>query len=257
MPLKQFAFSSAHDHPALRPPDRLAGLTHKPRLVVLGLLMVMGALSTSPAWSQAAKGKTKNQPPAAKAAAPAAFKGDAVVGQDKADAERCVECHGTHGQGTHEARFARLAGQHPAYIVRQVEHFRSGARKNDAMAIGARAVADDDLRDIAAFFASQPRVKGNGAPGTPAAVRLVTQGDPARGIPACVSCHGAESLGQSLPGFVVPSLAGQEYQYLINQFGEWRQGWRVDSPDGSMVRIAKALTETEITELSQYFANLP
>ena len=73
----------------------------------------------------------------------------------------------------------------------------------------------------------------------------------------CVSCHGAESVGQALPGFVVPSLAGQEYQYLINQFGEWRQGWRVDSPDGSMARIAKALTDAEISELSQYFASLP
>ena len=243
----QFAFSSADEHQA----------PHPTRLLLAGLLIVMGSLATTPAWSQAAKTKGKAPAPAVKAAAPVAFKGDAIAGQDKADAERCVECHGTHGQGTHEARFARLAGQHPDYIVRQVEHFRSGARKNDAMAIGARAVSDEDLKDIAAFFSSQPRFKGNGKPGTPAAVRLVTQGDPARGIPACVSCHGAESLGQALPGFVVPSLAGQEHQYLINQFGEWRQGWRVDSPDGSMARIAKALTDAEISELSQYFASLP
>ncbi|HIV71041.1 MAG TPA: c-type cytochrome [Candidatus Aquabacterium excrementipullorum] len=211
---------------------------------------------TSPAWGQA-KGKGK-PPAAAKAAAPvAAPKGDPVAGAEKADAERCVECHGTHGQGTHEARFARLAAQHPEYIIRQVGQFRTAARKNDAMAIAARAVSDEDLRDIAAFFASQPRFKGDGKPGTPAAVKLVTQGDAARGIPACVACHGADSRGQVQPGLLVPSLAGQEYQYLFNQFGEWRNGWRPDSPDGTMVRIAKALTEAEITELSQYFASLP
>lgn len=212
-------------------------------------------LVSAPAWSQA-RGKAKAAPvaPTAQALAP---KGNAAAGADKADAERCVECHGTHGQGTHEAKFARLAGQHPAYIIRQVHNFRHNVRKNDAMAIAARAVSDEDLLDIAAFFSSQPRVKGDGKPGTPAAVRLVTQGDPARGIPACAACHGPDSQGQALPGLLVPSLAGQEYQYLLNQFSEWRNGWRPDSPDGSMVRIAKALTEAEINDLSQYFTSLP
>ncbi|MFZ5528499.1 MAG: c-type cytochrome [Pseudomonadota bacterium] len=212
-------------------------------------------LMNTPVWAQA-RGKVSAPPP--KAAAPSApVKGDPVAGAEKADAERCIECHGTHGQGTHEGRFARLAGQHPAYIVQQVRHFRSKARKNDAMEIPARAVADEDLIDIAAYFAAQPRVKGDGKPGSPAASRLVTQGDPARGIPACISCHGPASLGQALPGLTVPSLAGQELQYLLNQFAEWRAGGRIDSPDGSMVRIAKALSESEITELSQYFASLP
>jgi cytochrome c553 len=219
---------------------------------VLGLTMLV----STPACAQA-RGKTRPPAQAKPALAAIAPMGNAAAGADKADAERCVECHGTHGQGTHEAKFARLAGQHPAYIIRQVQNFRTSARKNDAMAIAARAVSDEDLLDIAAFFSSQPRYKGDGKPGSAAALRLVNQGDAARGIPACVSCHGADSLGQALPGLLVPSLAGQEYQYLLNQFGEWRNGWRADSPDGSMVRIAKALTETEINELSQYFASLP
>lgn len=213
-------------------------------------------LMTDPALAQA-KGKGKPPTPASTAPVVPVFKGDPVAGAEKADAERCIECHGTHGQGTHEGKFARLAGQHPAYIVAQVRNFRTKARKNDAMGIAARAVADEDLLDIAAYFSSQPRVKGDGKPAPPAVLRLVTQGDPARGIPACVSCHGAESLGQALPGLTVPLLAGQEYQYLLTQFGEWRNGWRADSPDGSMVRIAKALTEAEVNELSQYFASLP
>lgn len=223
-------------------------------VVALGIAMLM----STPAWAQV-RGKVSAPLPkaTAPAAPPAPLKGDPVAGAEKADAERCVECHGTHGQGTHEGRFARLAGQHPAYIVQQVKHFRSKARKNDAMEIPARAVADEDLIDIAAYFSAQPRVKGDGKPGSPAALRLVNQGDPARGIPACVSCHGPASRGQALPGLTVPSLAGQELQYLLNQFAEWRAGGRIDSPDGSMVRIAKALSESEITELSQYFASLP
>lgn len=81
--------------------------------------------------------------------------GDAALGQGKADAERCIECHGADGQGQGhsngpEGKFARLAGQQAAYIVKQIQDFRSGARKHDQMAIMARSITDEDAADIAA-----------------------------------------------------------------------------------------------------------
>ena len=89
-------------------------------------------------WSLAA-GANKARAVAAKSAAPAAplppaWRGDPVVGREKADAERCIECHGIDGQGQGhsngpEGKFARLAGQDIAYFLKQIQDFRSGARK--------------------------------------------------------------------------------------------------------------------------------
>jgi cytochrome c553 len=101
---------------------------------------------------------TKPRLPAAIAAKVAAQpQGDPLLGKDKAESERCAECHGIEGQGQPaehgpEMKFPKLAGLTPAYIVQQVEAFRSGARKNDQMTIMARAVSDEDLIDIAAYF---------------------------------------------------------------------------------------------------------
>lgn len=207
----------------------------------------------------AAPPPSKARPAASKATAPVAPspKGDPLAGAEKSDAERCQECHGTHGQGSHEGRFARLAGQSPQYIIRQVEAFRSGARKNDIMSIMARSVADEDLLDIAAYFASQKPIAGNGAGQTPAAKTLYASGDPARGILACALCHGEAGKGSNAGPVIYPLIAGQEFHYVEKQLLDWRNGLRADSPDGVMVRISKALTDAEITALANYLAGLP
>lgn len=230
---------------------------HAPVRAWLLLATLLGWLTALPALG--AQPLAKAKPVATKATAPvvAARKGDPLAGAEKSDAERCQECHGTHGQGSHEGRFARLAGQSPQYIIRQVEAFRSGARKNDIMAIMARSVADEDLLDIAAYFASQKPIAGNGAGQTPAARALYASGDPARGIPACAVCHGESGKGSDAGPVIYPLIAGQEFHYVEKQLLDWRHGLRADSPDGVMVRISKALTEAEITALATYLAGLP
>src|SRR2546430_1342452 len=86
--------------------------------------------------------------------------GDAVAGKLKSETERCQECHGVDGNGV-DGKFARLAGQYPEYIVKQIRNFRTGARKHDFMSMMAKSIDDLDLADIAAYFSSQQKMKGD------------------------------------------------------------------------------------------------
>ena len=184
--------------------------------------------------------------------------GDARLGREKAEAERCFECHGEQGLGVGhgpETIFARLAGQKADYIVQQVQHSKAGLRKNDSMLITARAVDPDDLRDIAAYFAQLPAMQGEGAPDTAQHGRaqdLTLQGDAARGIAACSSCHGA--AGQGLAAHPAPRLAGQESRYLAKQLRDFQQRQRREAQDSGMAAIARALSEAEIVQLAVYFS---
>jgi cytochrome c553 len=194
----------------------------------------------------------------AAAAVAAAPRGDAALGAQKADDERCQECHGVDGQGgSAESRFARLAGQHPEYMAKQLRDFRSGARHQDFMALMARSVSDEDLADIAAYFASLPAMRSpaGAAPPDAQAVELFERGDAARGIAACSSCHGAQGRGLHPPDPRFPRLAGQDARYLARQLADWRSGERRNDASGAMNRTAAALRDDEIEALADYLAS--
>ncbi len=132
--------------------------------VVFAVLLVALVLS-APVMAQTGKGKGKAAVVAA--AAPAVVKGDAQRGAVKSEDERCQECHGADGHGfgqsaSSEGRHPKLAGQSAAYIIKQLDNFRSGARKHDVMSMMARTVDPADIVDIAAYFASRPPMKGDG-----------------------------------------------------------------------------------------------
>lgn len=204
---------------------------------------------------QAAKAPPK---PAARPGVQAAPAGDAQRGRLKAENERCFECHGEQGLGVGhgpETIFARLAGQKADYIERQVRHFKDGLRKNDSMLITARAVDPDDLRDIAAYFAQLPAMRGEDradAASQVAAQDLTLRGDPARGLAACSSCHGP--AGEGLAAHPAPRLAGQESRYLAKQLRDFQQRQRREATDTGMAAIARALSEAEIDQLAAYFS---
>jgi cytochrome c553 len=226
---------------------------------VIGIMMVCG-LSLSLGVAAQSKPKAAAAPKKAVAAAPAAPLGNAQAGAEKAESERCIECHGATGQGAGhgngpEGKFAKLAGQHPAYILKQIREFRSGVRKHDQMAIMARSVSDEDVLDIAAYFAQQPAMSGDGNKAYAAVQQLYTQGDAARGIPACASCHGADGRKTLSPTH--PVIGGQEWRYLDQQLRDWRSGERHNSPGGVMNTVAKPLTDAEIEGLANYLASLP
>jgi cytochrome c553 len=188
----------------------------------------------------------------------AAPPGDPVAGRDKADAERCLECHGVAGEGQGfsngtEGKFARLGGQHADYIIKQVHDFRSGRRKNDFMKMIAAGVSDADLADIAAYFAAQPAMPSGAAPTNDAAHQLYVTGDPTRKLPACAGCHGDGGKGVAGVG---PVIGGQGLRYLEQQLQDWRNGSRNNSAGGIMNQLAAPLTDAEIEALARYVSEM-
>lgn len=217
-----------------------------PLLAALLLWPLLGFAQT------AATKPRKNVVAQAAPAKPEARLGDALLGREKGEAERCFECHGLDGEGVAqgpESIFAKLAGQSPAYISAQVQHFKRSLRKNDSMLITARNVSEEDLRDIAAYFAALPPMKASERGANELGARLISQGDAARGIPACASCHGEQ--GRGLPGSNAPRLAGQALRYLEKQLLDFRHGLRREDAAGALMGpIARSLSEAEITALA-------
>ncbi len=183
--------------------------------------------------------------------------GDARLGRQKSEAERCQECHGPTGQGNAvdtSNKAARLAGQHPEYLVKQIRNFRNGERPHVVMSPVARHLDDADVHDIAAYFASQPPMHGEiGAP-QPAPM-LYLHGDSQRRIVACQTCHGNQGQGQTAPS-AAPRLAGQDKPYLLRQLQAWRSGERRNSADGAMNRVTHQLSDPEIEALAGYLSSL-
>lgn len=200
------------------------------------------------------------------AAAPA-LRGDPLAGRDKADTERCLECHGSTGEGQvfsngSDGKFARLDGQYPEYIVKQIADFRSGQRQHEFMKMMAASISDADLADIAAYFGAAPAMAaapGAAPPGAEqkshsGAARLVANGDAARGVVACASCHGTD--GRGLAASAGPVIAGQGRRYLEQQLQDWRSGYRRNSAGSIMNQQAARLTDADISALAGYLSQL-
>ncbi|ELX13161.1 cytochrome c domain-containing protein [Janthinobacterium sp. HH01] len=199
--------------------------------------------------------------------ASAAPRGDPVVGREKADSERCLECHGGSGEGQGfsvgtDGKFAKLGGQYPEYIIKQIQDFRSGKRKHEFMKMMATGISDADLADIAAYFATLPPMQA-AAKSAQAhqqataplshAQQLYAQGDPARKLPACTSCHGESGKGTAGVG---PVIGGQGQRYLEQQLHDWRSGSRSNSAGGVMNQFAAPLSDAEIEALARYVSEM-
>lgn len=185
------------------------------------------------------------------AAAPApAFKPDLAKGQQLA--ATCVACHtadGTRGAPANPI----LQGQHPEYLVKQLVEFKSGKRKNAIMAGMAAALSEDDMKHIAAFYASKPAPKGfAGNKDTVAQGEAIWRGGiAAKGVPACAACHGP--TGSGMPA-QYPRIAGQHAAYTEAQMNAFRLGERGNS--AQMATIAGKMNEREIKAVSDYVAGL-
>jgi cytochrome c553 len=189
-------------------------------------------------------------------------------GKVLADDERCQECHGVDGNipSNNEAgKIPRLAGQHPAYLLKQFNDFRSGAREHDFMALMARTVDDETAVDIIAHYAAQPIMKGSGAGDNLSGKKLYLEGDNSRQIQACANCHGLDGKGVTknhpspIPGLapeLIPVIGGQDWHYLEQQLRDWRSGTRTNSIDGVMNKVTAKLNDGEINALTDYISGL-
>lgn len=190
------------------------------------------------------------------------------IGKISSNDERCQECHGVDGNvhaNNESGKIPRLAGQHPAYMLKQFNDFRSGVRHHDFMALMARSVDDTIAVDIFAHYAAQSVMKGEGGENNPAGKKLYREGDATRQIQACVACHGAEGRGLAanhpspIAGLdleFIPIIGGQDWHYLEQQLRDWRSGERTNSVDGIMNKITANLRDDEIKALTDYISRL-
>jgi cytochrome c553 len=179
--------------------------------------------------------------------------GDPVAGKSKSTL--CQSCHGEDGLSM-ENLIPHLAGQYASYIAKELRNFQSGARKHPIMSVMAKTINDGDLSDIAAYFASQNKMQGDGWGENPIAKKLFLKGDMSRNIQSCVSCHGINGKGKATSVSTFPVIGGQHKAYLREQLINWRNGKRTNSPYGEMNKIAKSLTDSEIEALTDYISGL-
>ncbi|WP_244988649.1 c-type cytochrome [Pseudomonas qingdaonensis] len=181
-----------------------------------------------------------------------------VNGGESPAAMACTTCHSANGMGTESAGFPRLAGLPQGYLIKQLDDFRSGKRVNAVMQPIASALTDSETRAVADYLGSL-NIAVPGVDSDPtrsnanAAEKLVKQGDWSRNIPSCVACHG---MGTSGVGDSFPPLVGQPGSYIATQLDAWRSGTRKNDPNDLMGHIARSLSDSEIKDLSAYFASL-
>lgn len=178
----------------------------------------------------------------------------AVSGGDAGAPNACITCHGVDGRGN-GAGAPRLAGLDRGYMVAQLEAYSSGRRRHPEMEWIARKLNPAEHDAVSAYYAEMPyHALLRPARGTASARALYHRGDPARGLAACASCHGAQGEGV---GAANPPLGGQPSAYLSHQLEQWRQSARRNDPEGAMQRISQALSPRESAALAAYASSLP
>jgi cbb3-type cytochrome c oxidase subunit III len=180
--------------------------------------------------------------------------GDAAAGEGKAAA--CGACHGVDGNSAN-ATYPKLAGQNESYIVRQLGQFKAGKRMNPIMMPFAGTLSEQDMHDVAAYFASKQATPGQTDDAyVKRGQELFRAGDAKLGVPACMACHGPS--GRGMAGAAYPQLAGQWADYVSAKFGEWRSGttWGDDDRARIMPDIANRLNEGDIAALASYVQGL-
>lgn len=171
----------------------------------------------------------------------------------------CVACHGADGNSMTSAN-PHLAGQIEQYIYKQLTNFKSvdgkpAARDNAIMAGMVAALSDEDMKNVAAWFASQklkPEAAKNEA-SIALGKKLWRQGDFKKGIPACAGCHGPAGAGMPAQ---YPRLAGQFAEYTEAQLKAFRAEERGNDPEKMMRMIAAKLSDVEIKAVADYAAGL-
>ncbi|WP_337841669.1 c-type cytochrome [Rheinheimera sp.] len=188
-----------------------------------------------------------------------ALDGNAEAGKTKS--ATCAACHGPDGNSPTDM-YPKIAGQHAGYIFKQLKEFKLGAetggkqgRNNAVMAGMVAALSEQDMKDLAVYYSGQTMKPGS----TPEDVvakgeKLFRSGDKARGIAACIACHGPRGVGHSLAGF--PKISFQHAAYIKTQLESFRGATRANDMNGMMRDVAKKLTDEDIEILSKYLGGL-
>jgi cytochrome c553 len=172
----------------------------------------------------------------------------------------CTGCHGAQGRAAPDGYYPRLAGKPAGYLYNQLVNFRDGKRHYGLMTQLLAPLTDAYLMEMAQHFASLQVPYPAPLPGTQTAAQaargkqLVLEGEPARGLPACVQCHASAMTGVA-PN--VPGLLGLPRDYLNAQLGAWKTSQRRAQAPDCMHAIVQLLSGDDINAASTYLAALP
>lgn len=192
----------------------------------------------------------------------AEVRGDATAGAGKAAA--CAGCHGLNGNSA-SPEWPVIAGQNANYLRDQVKFIKIGKRSAPTMLPTVKDLSDQDIADLGAFFATQTPTGNEADPSYwKAGQKLYRNGDAARGIPACSSCHGPVGRGNPAAGY--PALQAQHSVYTIKQLESYANGTRyakdaAGKPQSSanatiMATVAARLSAEERRNLASYIQGL-
>lgn len=163
---------------------------------------------------------------------------------------RCVGCHGENGNSTHPA-MPGLAGQNATYLIKAMQTYRAGERRNKMMTDVARGISDEDIERAAAYFATRTPAKISTA--TPTKKKVSAKFDPmGDGATLAASCNGCHGNKGNNPTSGAPRLAGLSYLYLQNAIAAYRDGKRKHQ---MMEALTRFLDETDIEKISYYYAS--
>ena len=216
---------------------------------LVATLLVLPAISSFAAGEAAVehgKPETAVTAVAAKVTKPDLVKGEASF------AAVCASCHGVDGNSGTPAN-PKLAQQHPEYLVKQLQEFKSGKRKNAIMQGFAATLSDDDMKNIA-YWATSKKAKVGFAKDKELVTlgeRIYRGGVQDRQIAACAGCH--SPTGAGIPS-QYPRLAGQHAEYVSTQLTSFRDGTRKNNL--VMNQVAAKLNDREIRALADYVAGL-
>ena len=192
------------------------------------------------------------------APAQAPAKSDAAKGQAIAS-QTCAACHAADGNSAAAAN-PKLAGQFYEYLNRQLVNFKpqdgkKPARDNAVMAAMVANLSPADMRDVAAFYASQKLKPAVAKDKDLAALgqKVYRGGNTATGVAACAGCHGPSGAG--IPA-QYPRISGQFAEYVEAQLKAFRAGTRANDPNGMMRGVAARMTDREIQGVADYVAGL-
>ena len=178
--------------------------------------------------------------------------GNKDAGKTKSAA--CTACHGADGNSSIAAN-PKLAGQSEGYLLKQLLEFKSGKRANPTMSGMVAGLSEQDMADLAAYYASN-KVKAGVADETlvKRGEQIYRSGDASKGLSACIGCHGPAGEGNSAAKF--PALQGQHSDYTVSQLKIFSTGERANDAGKMMQNIAGKMNPADMKAVASYIQGL-
>lgn len=181
------------------------------------------------------------------------IKGDAARGA-KINAS-CIGCHGIPGYQSsfpEVHRVPMISGQNDKYIIGALNAYKRGERKHGTMRAIASSLSEQDIADLAAYYAADGGPAGSAGAATPPpeVAALLTKG-------ACASCHGAD-FNKPIDGSY-PKIAGQYPDYLYSALKSYKIEGSNQVGRGNAIMSAqvKQFSNKELKMLANYLGSLP